>query len=192
MLTLVVPARADTQALQGWSNGANYSSTNATAGWQFTVDSDIIITHLGLWDSFADGLVESHKVTIWDKGGTALVIGTVQSQGSQAWHWTAVSPTILATGTYTIGGRYTSSGDRFRGHADQVLTALGIGYVRSVYASGDKWPTTNYPSDDEAYFGPNFRFAAPEPVPEPASVHLPVLLALACLGSWRRRRERAG
>ena len=48
-----------------------------TLGYEFTANTDMEITHLGILDRDADGLAEAHDVAIWDSAGNLIVTASV-------------------------------------------------------------------------------------------------------------------
>lgn len=193
ILTNVAVARAD-QALLGFANYGTGGAEVRTLGWEFTLSKPIVVTHLGLWDYGADGLIHSHLVTIWSTGSNPqrLVEGTVPSGGApgSVWRWVSVTPTSLLPGTYRIGAVYPIGGanppptthDLIAAFAQTVTTATPITYVKNVYGTTTGYPDRTYPPEEKGYFGPNFLF-----VPEPAGTQLPVFLLMAA--GWFRWRS---
>jgi hypothetical protein len=52
---------------------------NLIDGWEFQARADLVVTHLGLYDSGADGLGVAHSVAIWsiDEPATPLSLATI-------------------------------------------------------------------------------------------------------------------
>jgi len=87
VLAAGVGTNQPSHALNGTSMGAGISFTNTLGatdygdnpmGWAFTPLTNITITHLGFFDTHADGLAASHDVAIYPiSSSTPLVSGTV-------------------------------------------------------------------------------------------------------------------
>jgi len=187
-VVLPVSAVAQQQGVIGWTGG-NTGNVNAnlTVGWQFSLAQPVTVTHLGLWDYDGTGLKESHLVSIWDSGGTLMTSATVSGSGAGNWVWASVPSTTLNTGPYTIGARYISRTQDLVGlSADTVSTAPGVTHIKGVGGPWGSVPSIDY-DKQKGYFGPNFRMLDPDPIPEPALVQLPVLLAMGAVCAWRRR-----
>src|SRR5437868_12689422 len=72
-----IQTRADTIALSFTGGLPALATQSQTAGWGFSLSNPILLTQLGLWDRFDNGLVESHVVTIWTSTGTELAQATI-------------------------------------------------------------------------------------------------------------------
>lgn len=190
---LAVSVRADTVALESWSDPDFLYMHNYTLGWKFTLASPVEVTQLGLWDSEQNGLTDSHHIRIWSSSGDQVfadaTLPATSVQGQQ-WHWVSMaSPTLLPAGTYVIGAHFATAFDLAVLKATGVTTAPGVTCVECRNSASDVFPVAD-PSREKAYFGPNFRFQDPNPVPEPAFLQLPFLVALGGAGLWWRRRAR--
>lgn len=81
-----------------------------TAGWRFSVNEPLLLTHLGLYDAAANGFQGSHTIGLWDSDGT-LMVDAVMPTGNSAPYLSGFRYVSLAEGdlllipgeTYTIG-----------------------------------------------------------------------------------------
>lgn len=170
-------AQADNAVSFTNTTGSTLANPPFTVGWQFTVNSTIDVTNLGVFDDSLNGLVDSHAVGIWDSAGNLLVTATVPS-GTGAtlddqFRMVGVTSVQLEAGqTYNIGALFTTGDDPFLfpGGVTGFATASQITFNQAAFAPGF---TLADPTDsggtDPAYFGPNFEFTA---TPEPSSLLL--------------------
>ncbi len=150
----------------------NFSGTNRTLAWIFTANTPMEVTHLGVWDNDTDGLLASHRVGIWDAGGTLLGDTTILSGtgsptaggviGGGTWRYEPINIS-LAAGRYTIGALYNSDDD-FESDASFVTASPFIAFDEERFSnigSGFVFPTNT--AGRNGLFGPNFQFNIPEP-----------------------------
>jgi hypothetical protein len=208
--TLVLAALAGTaslasaQAVNGFTGGSQFGSffggliDGDTVGWQFTVNEDIFVTGLGVWNQDTqaglEGLTSDHRVGIWDLGTGDLLVEGVAGPGGNvigAWTYTSVADTTLTVGnTYVIGALYNAGGvedgDSYISSATSVSMdpTINFGGGRSPLAGdlGFALPETFSGSTSLGRFGPNFTF---RPVPTPGAI---AVLGLGGLVAARRRR----
>ena len=111
-----------------------------TIGWQFDVQSEITVTHMGWFDENHDGLEIPHEVAIFDPGGqiiagTHVVIptGTLVSLLGD-WRSVAIPPTTLPIGQGYIAAGYNGT------HSECVYVNVpqrvhpGLVYVDATFA----------------------------------------------------------
>ena len=199
-----VSSLATAQAVTGFTGGSQFTSffggaiAGDTVGWQFTVNSDIFVTDLGVWNADTalgnEGLTSDHRIGIWDlTTGALMVDGSAGPGGAVSGEWTysAVINTMLTTGnTYVIGALYNAGGvedgDNYISSASSVSMdpTINFGGGRSPLAAdmGFALPETFSGSTSLGRFGPNFQFT---PVPTPGSM---AILGLGGLMVTRRRR----
>jgi MYXO-CTERM domain-containing protein len=208
MIALVAVAGAaslaNAQAITGFTGGSQFGSffggliDGDTVGWQFTVNQDIIVTDLGVWNRDTqvgfEGLTSNHQVGIWDLASGALLVSGVAGPSGTAvgdFTYSSVSDTVLTTsGTYVIGALYNAGGvedgDSYISSATSLTTAgdINFGGARSPLAGdlGFGLPGTFSGAASNGRLGPNFLF---RPVPSPSAF---ALLGLGGLVAGRRRR----
>jgi hypothetical protein len=163
-----------------------------TLGYEFTISSTVTVNALGYWD---DGLAHDHQVGIWDSGGHLLTSTTVLGTDSlvSSFRWHTISSLVLTAGTYTIGGDYLGNSDPFPSKATGIVTIPGYAWVtdEQVLGSGLNFPTQ---SSGGTLYGQNgilvadFSVAsAPTAAPEPSTLAVSSLSAVAYLAFARRR-----
>jgi hypothetical protein len=180
-----LPASAVSIAASITGGSSSYSSFDRTFGWSFTLNSDVQVTELGIWDLFGNGLTESHQVTIWTSTGTQVIQGTVASGTGGTLldgfrYSSLVSPTLLTAGSYVIGSFHRSL-------IDEVAFGVSISTAPEVTYTGSRVALPGFPAGDDlgfanSYFGPNFRFTEAPVAGVPDSGTTLGLLALALVG----------
>ena len=188
-------ARADTIALSFAPGGPNFNTGvgTDTLGWAFALSAPTTITQLGVWDNGADGLIQQHKVTIWDSTGTIIEAQATVPSGTAApltngfRYVTLGSSVLLAPGSYTIGAFFDAFGDEAASQASAITTNSPVGYLGSRAIAGDAFPPTDAFGLPNSYFGPNFQFASPVAAPDSGSTIS--LLGFAFLGLVGLRRK---
>ncbi|MEO0629943.1 MAG: PEP-CTERM sorting domain-containing protein [Planctomycetota bacterium] len=195
---------ANGQAIESFLGGTQFDSffggaiAGDTVGWEFSVNQDVFVTDLGIWNADtqfgAEGLTSDHRVGIWNLATGALLVEAVAGPGGDVvgeWTYASVAQTQLSVGeTYVIGALYNeggvSDGDSYVTSALSVSTSSDVNFLggRSPLAGdlGFGLPATFSGSTSFGRFGPNFQFV---PVPAPASA---ALLGLGGLAAARRRR----
>lgn len=153
--------------------GTFYRASNTTCGWLFSVERDVNVTHLGVYDDFISGfgLVSAHEVAIWGEGETPLATATVPAgtsglRVSDFYYAELSNPIVLNSGvTYTIGAFFASdNADRLVSNPIPTITTGSyvdyLGYTKAQ--GGFRKPDTWYSNIDK--FGPNFLMIPPEPI----------------------------
>ena len=143
--------------------------SNTTGTWEigniFTVGAqDILVTSLGAYDRFSDGLSGSTPVTIWNSGGGVVAQVTVPA-GTAAplineMRYVGISPVVLTAGsTYRITS-YGSEGFSYSNSAASGTEAAEISVLYGCYlqAGGAGFPVDDIPTRD--YYGANFLFSS--------------------------------
>jgi hypothetical protein len=167
-----------------------------TYGWTFQANSDVVVTQLGLWDYFSNGLFHSHPVGLWSSSQQLLASATVPAgtDGTLVndFRYAPITPLTLSAGqSYYLGALYTPTEmDWFYlGELDGPRNIFNLDPAFSSPVSASIKGTsltcpTPYPSPPQAaMLGPSFLFHA---VPEPSTF---ALLAVSVVGllawSWR-------
>jgi hypothetical protein len=184
--------------MTGWG----WPLPNTNHGWEFTVNSAIQVTHLGLLDVAnppitmpditPDGFKLPHAIGLFQADGTLLTSGTV-SPGSgdmlvDNFRYVSVPPVALSPGVHYVVAFHTVTGV-FPDVDYQILNIPGFETNPAINYVIARWgfdstlalpPNLTDPSSETPYrFGPNFLF-----VPEPATF---AALGLGGLALFRRR-----
>jgi|SRR5579871_830486 len=134
------------------TNGFSY-----TLGFTFSPTTNIDVTSLGGF--FADGVTDTHGVTLWDSSQNVLATTTVTGSGTAGFSYAPITPVILTANTnYVIGA--TTLTDAYALTVNTPTTASGIDYVAEAETADDN-ETPVYPGESYAgyyVFGANFEF----------------------------------
>ncbi|MBZ0173585.1 MAG: PEP-CTERM sorting domain-containing protein [Phycisphaerales bacterium] len=185
---------AGAQAITSLSGGSLFdiyygASTGDVVGWAFDLNTDVIVTDLGVYNNDADGLTSNHQIGIWDSLGNLMTSGTAGPGGAVVGDWTytdVTDATLTAGERYTIGAMYASGdGDSYISSPSSLGLAAEVnattnGVFPSIGDLGFVMPTEQ--STNLGRFGPNFLF---RDVPAPSAL---ALLGLGGLVASRRRR----
>jgi hypothetical protein len=203
VLSLASPA-AGSLAVTGWATRVpEGSGVDATIGWEFSLDTSVTVTALGVYQNAADGLHSGHVVGIFRDSDQALMgyesipAGTSGYLEDRYQFLNLGTPFDLAPGSYTVAETITSildpNNDTFFSLVTGLTTDPHVTFLTSArtYTAGFNYPTALGGFND-GYFGPNFIFTvdpAPPPAdtPEPATTGL-LGAGLAGLGVAARRR----
>lgn len=193
-------AAASGQALSGFTGGSQFgiyygASTGDVVGWRFTVNEDIFVTGLGVWNADTqlgfEGLTSDHQVGIWNIDTGDLVVSAVAGPGGNVigqFTYASVANSELNVGAnYVIGAMYTATdGDSYISGASSVSMDPTINFGGGVFPTagdlGFVMPGEWSGGTSNGRFGPNFTFV---PVPAPGAM---ALLGLGGLAAARRRR----
>ncbi len=170
-----------------------------TLGWEFNVvaSAGATVTHLGLFDRFADGLAEAHMIGIWDSGGKLLTSATIPAgtvaplDANNMFRLIDIPDVVLPQANgYEIGALYqVFSLDQQAYNVTGLVVDPSIQFVTSsavASASGLTFPNAHSANVDPGIFGPSFEVAA---VPEPSTLLL-FGAGLAGLVITRRRARK--
>ena len=170
---LAAPVQAATFGTTGSFNNGNY-----TTGWEFSISTPIVVTHLGRVDMQDNGITTG-DVGLWaelDGAGNSLitqvtVTSTSPSEPSGTGHSTyyeSITPVTLAPGNYIVATQ--RNGEPFY-YNQAHSTAPGITWVEGEAAAPGALPLgssafTIDRNDIGSYFGASFKFegAAPPPL----------------------------
>jgi len=166
-----------------------------TMGWAFSTNDDVMVTMLGWYDHEQDGLIESHKVGIFDTTGALLVsaevpAGTAGELDAQ-FRYVPITPFLLPGGVdYIIGGTYGELGTdvhMFEVTDRVTVPEISIPDAAARYSESGGYTELSYPPLNylgyNSYMGPNFQIQV---VPEPSGVVL-AAVSLMTLGMIRGR-----
>jgi len=204
----LAPVLADPLAITGPVDGA-FGGTGVF-GWQFTPVAPIRVTALGVFDGpnpgssqFSDGLMESHRINLWDTARPAnplvsVVIGA-GSSGTVAspYRLESIPEVVLESGrNYVIGASFTASNPL---KTDYMAAAVGgagnltspfiqfAGYRFGSPGSANAIPfPANFRPNDLMAFGPNFTFQF---IPEPSSWALGLAGAVLLAAAHKSRHQ---
>ena len=165
---------------------------DATIGWEFTAQSDIVISDLGWIDTGNPGLGTTHEVGIFDENQVLLASTTVQAGTASTFvdgfRYEPIAPLALAAGkNYVVAGRVRGADNVGVSSFDPLPPGFTLDPEISLVGgrTNGGHHLFNYPGmffrADRIYFGPNFQI-----VPAPGAV----LLGFIGLGSvgWVKRR----
>jgi hypothetical protein len=193
---IAVTASASTIGLTFTGGSNTTTAVNATRGWAFTVNQNISIVALGLWDiTVGDPLSEAHEVGLWTGAGSLLGSTLVPANAPLTGEFRFIALTVpigLVVGnTYVIGTVFNTVADTYRTGVNSVniLAAPQITYLggRDVFNTDGSltFPTIN--SGTGRVFGPNILFEIS--VPEPFSWII-FSSGLGAVIAFRRRSQR--
>jgi len=197
-LLVATSVQADT-AIINWTGPTENQVVTGTLGWGFTVgDSDLTVTHLGLWDEGQDGLLEAHDIGVWDSL-ESLIYQTTIPTGTTAtlvddYRYVSITDFVLSAGqSYVIGAQYDGSIQELRSTGVTSIEtdpALDWDNSRALRTSSLAFPS-NVGSGPTSggYFGPNFQFET-QAVPAPTTIVSLIGLGIMLSLTWLRRRRR--
>jgi len=160
------------------------------AGYVFSVESEMMVTHLGSFDINKDGLEEEVQVRLfnWDRGdvlvqGDVPVSSQAETTGLFDSYFTEIDPVTLHPGmTYAIVMDVTKLREYYVHSSGTVASwASGLIYRFGIRTEPDASSIPSEPSvfivsdHRDAYFGPNFKFSY---VPEAFTIDVPLTRAV--------------
>ena len=201
LLTLVIAAasfgsaKADQLIVDFTGNPINFTNGAWTLGFEFQVNSPVVVTGLAVYDQNQGGpLAETQEAGLWNDVGTLLTsttinAGTVATLGNGFFAAAPVAPLVLGTGDYIVGA--TSGSQNYTYDTTGFGSIPQITYLTDEYISGGSLqePTTSEgigAGDGGAWFGGNVVVGAAS-APDTCSTWLLATIALATLAALRRR-----
>ena len=145
-----------------------------TDGWEFSVESPVTITSLGVWDQKNDGLATEIPVGLWDATGEMLATATVPAGKTAAaqdgFRYVSIEAVMLKAGqNYVIGAGYTPETKEYIGGGSTSEKFFSDGSIRWVKRRriisqpGLAFPVPQPESPNAVVnpggFGPNFLIA---------------------------------
>jgi hypothetical protein len=171
--------------------GTGTPGTSSSVGWQFQVNTPILVDGLAFWDHVD---TQNHDVGIFNDATqlllvSATVLPTDPQIGTGPWRVHSIAPFLLAPGTYDIAA--ATGIDNYTFNPFSMITIPQITWLqdRSLFGSA----VLAFPSDSSgnglrAWFGASFTAALTVPEPIPFVLIGAGLLALSIV--QRRRRNR--
>lgn len=193
--------RADTIALSFSNDGGSGTTQDVTAGWEFSLASDVFVTQLGAWDENntdplvlppGDGLRSNQLITIWTSTGTFVTSATVPAGGGtliDGFRYVSIPSTLLTAGSYVIGDYYDpTNSDPNVEFGKTITTAPGVTWLDARDDSGNAFPT--FVLSGNGVFGPNFQFV--NAIPDAGATFVLLALALGAIFSGQLVLSRRG
>lgn len=178
--------------------GVEYSGSQYTLGFEFSVDDAESITGLGVYDSGQDGLNGRAFVGLWDTSGN-LLVSTIVGAGTAGtldnyFRYNSITPYALVAGQHYIVGAFEpddlatswNTGQGGSGAVSPHVTVYGDRY--SNFNNAFSFPDTT-DSTAGAWLGGNV-FLGTRAVPEPASWAM-MLGGFGVVGGALRARRKA-
>jgi hypothetical protein len=155
------------------------------SGYEFRVNDDIAVTHLGVYDHGANGLAVSHEVGLWTLNGQLLASATVQAGTvetlTSSFRFQAIPLVHLSEGVEYVVASTTPIGDPIA-FSSTYVNPEEVTWIRARTREGDSFHFAGGTNVNRGYFGGNFMF-----VPEPCTI---VLMASGMVALVRRRAKR--
>ena len=155
--------------------GNSVVGNSGTAGYEFTVNSALTVTALGVFDDRQNGLSDSHPIGLYNNSGVLLASTTLDSGTTDLlinqFRYRNIAPTALAAGqNYRIGAYYPDSADTIAVLANGVVFDPRVTFItaRGNMGVGLAFPDQDFSFFNPGGFGPNFRIVSS--VPEPSSL----------------------
>jgi hypothetical protein len=158
-------AEATTTAALTVKTGVRSNAGNFVVGYQFTLETAMTVTDLGVIDANTDGKLNGTqpvKIAIWDTTGKQLVtteVPVTTPAENDAFH-VGIEPLNLEPGIYVIGAVTQIGGERFFCDSP-VETVPGVRWDEGRFEIGSSlvFPTRKRPQA-ASYLGPVFKVVA--------------------------------
>jgi hypothetical protein len=170
-------------------------------GWEFNVNSNINVSHLGIFDLGQDGLNGSHLIGIFRASDGVLLTpsGTTVStanplDGTTGFRYQAITPTLLTPGqNYRIAALYQGAApDAYIFNHTSYSGAGEINVVSGKFLqTGVFTNPTGGTSGDRPFLSTNFKFTSATAAPEPGTLALIAMGGVGFAGRLRSRRKLA-
>ena len=193
-----VSSHASSIVAGDYLGGGFLTNWSGATGYEFTVNSDITVIGLGVYDFSTSGLASSHDIGIFLSDGTSVInttigngsIGTYVPGTVDGSRFSSISPTLLASGTtyFILGDNFNT--DQYAYGNGSVVFAPEItwnSYVQTNSNSIFGSPVFRLPGQT-GNLGPNFIYST-SPIPEPATMLLFSIGLIALVGVNRKKNE---
>lgn len=182
-------AQANLIEAASWNGGGTQGNYAHAVGWQFTVNTDMYVTHLGVLDLGDAGLESEHTVGIFDAAGDLVVSTTIAAglsgdlmTGSMIYDTVDIAALAKGETYYILADNWTTD-DYAWGNA-AVSFSDDIDWLNFSESTGASiFDDVLHPDGQNGNLGPGFMY---RPAPAPGAL---ALLALAGCCSTRRRRQ---
>jgi Domain of unknown function (DUF4082)/PEP-CTERM motif len=191
--TILQTSTSDRAGNQSWSG----------VGVEFTVNSPISVTALGIFDSGLNGITGPLTADLMTLGGSILASQTFANVSGPlvngGYFFQSIAPVTLAAGSYYLMGYGWTGTDQEHnsnfgdGHPDSFNTGGGlVSFVQAVWTSSSTAapgtvPTTTFgPTAPNFFSSANMEFTAA--VPEPSTWAM-MILGFAGIGFMAYRRK---
>jgi len=185
-------------------SGISDDFSEVTLGYTFTVNEDVTVDGIGLFDYGSDGLSSAHQVALWNMDGSFRIDpmilnpglppanSEVSISGLGSYIYVGLDqPLILEAGEYVLGASYLAA----NGNKDPVEflpdsiteNAPNVFFGAGVFGAADgvnvMFP--DIPGFGNNYFGPALRISAT--IPEPLTLALLFIGIVGMAGNLRQR-----
>ena len=215
----LVASAALVSVLSAFGAGSSFATTLQTSageagnqswsgvGLQFTVNSAISVTSIGLWDDGSNGFAATASnplsAYVMTPTGTVLITSTFYDasaggapQNGGYRFQNLLSPVTLLPGNYFLMGYGWTLSDQehnsnLGGTPDTFVSSALVSYVNSAWTESSSAPGGTVPNQfgtTDFFSSANIEFAAATPLPAALPLFVTGLGALGLLG-WRRKRK---